>query len=348
MKIIYDLAYEDLALYLRNLNEPDYRGLQIWEGLYKQLWSNSFQFSQIPSALRARIDQDFSFDALKLIDQSGSKDNSTTKVLFDLLDGHTVEAVLMEYKYRHTICISTQVGCAMGCSFCATGQMGFIRHLTSGEITAQVLYFVRHLRQQDKSLSNIVIMGMGEPFHNYDNTMAAIERLSDPLGLQFDSKRFTVSTVGIIPKIIQFTHERRQVNLAISLHAADDVTRAKLLPIAKSYPLERLLDACKTYVDVTGRRITFEWAMIKEVNDSAKDAHLLVNLLRGLVCHVNIIPLNQTVGFQGEASSPQRINAFQGILIENGINCTIRLFRGVDIGAGCGQLLEKHRHDMRK
>ena len=226
----------------------------------------------------------------------------------------------------------------MGCSFCATGQMGFIRHLTSGEITAQVLYFVRHLRQQDKSLSNIVIMGMGEPFHNYDNTMAAIERLSDPRGLQFGARRFTVSTAGIIPKIIQFTHERRQVNLAISLHAADDVTRAKLLPIAKSYPLERLLDACKTYVDVTGRRITFEWAMIKEVNDSAKDAHLLVNLLRGLVCHVNIIPLNPTIKYAGKPTTSKQAKLFQEELGKYGIPCTIRLRRGIDIQAGCGQL----------
>jgi 23S rRNA (adenine2503-C2)-methyltransferase len=344
MKLIYDLSYEDMALLFKNWTEPDYRCSQIWEGIYKHLWSNPNQFSQIPSNLRKRIDEEFSFKAVDLIDQSHSKDNRTTKVLFELLDGRAIESVLMEYKHRHTICISTQVGCAMGCVFCATGQMGFVRHLSSGEIIGQVLYFVRLLKDQDKSLSNIVIMGMGEPFHNYENTMAAIDRLNDTRGFKFGSRRFTISTVGIIPKIIQFANEKRQVNLAISLHAADDATRSKMLPITKSYSLVQLMDACKRYVEVTGRRISFEWAMVNGINDSSKDAHLLVNLLRGLLCHVNIIPLNLTAGYKGKASSPQRIEYFRKILLENGINCTIRLFRGVDIGAGCGQLLENHSH----
>jgi 23S rRNA (adenine2503-C2)-methyltransferase len=342
MKLIFDLSYEELALILRNWNEPEYRCSQIWEGLYKQLWSNPGQFSQIPLTLSNRIDEEFTFEAVKVLDQSGAKDKTTTKVVFGLLDGRAIETVLMEYEHRQTICISTQVGCAMGCVFCATGQMGFVRNLSSGEIIAQVVYFARTLREQSKCLSNIVIMGMGEPFHNYDNTMAAIDRLNDSRGYKFGARRFTISTVGIISKIIQFTNEKRQVNLAISLHAADDETRSAMLPISKTYPLNQLMDTCKNYVNETGRRISFEWAMVNGINDSPKVAHLLINLLKGILCHVNIIPLNQTAGYEGKASSAQSINLFRRILIENGINCTIRLHRGVDIGAGCGQLLEKH------
>jgi len=239
---------------------------------------------------------------------------------------------------RRTLCVSTQVGCAMGCVFCATGQMGFKRHLSSGEIVAQVIYYARLLREQGETVTNVVVMGMGEPFHNYDNTMAAIDRLNDSNGYNFGARRFTISTVGLVPAIRRFAAEKRQVNLAISLHAADDELRASMLPIARKYPLDELFAACRDYATATGRRVTFEWALIRGVNDTPEQAHRLANRLRGLLCHVNIIPLNPTQGYPGQATTRARAKKFKEILEQAGVVCTIRLRRGIEIRAGCGQL----------
>ena len=226
----------------------------------------------------------------------------------------------------------------MGCVFCATGQMGFRRHLTSGEIVAQVMYYSRILAGAGEKVTNIVIMGMGEPFHNYENTMAAIDRLNDPNGFHFGARRFTISTVGLVPAIHRFTEEKRQVSLAVSLHAADDSLRSSMLPINKRYPLEDVLAACHEYVSKTGRRITFEWALVHNLNDTPAQARLLAQKLRGLLCHVNVIPLNPTKGYAGQATTRQRALEFKQILETSGIPCTIRLRRGIDIQAGCGQL----------
>jgi 23S rRNA (adenine2503-C2)-methyltransferase len=253
----------------------------------------------------------------------------------------------MLYKRRRTLCISTQAGCAMGCVFCATGQMGFKRNLSSGEIVEQVLYFGRRLMKDGERLSNIVIMGMGEPFHNYDRTMQAIDRLSHSDGVNFGSRRFTISTVGLIPEIYRFAAENRQINLAVSLHASDDELRSSMLPINKKYPIAQLMEACVNYVKLTNRRITFEWALISDVNDSKEQAHKLTNLLapfkRGnsTLCHVNVIPLNPTDRYNGIATPKERAIKFKHILEKNGISCTIRLRRGIDIQAGCGQLAYK-------
>ena len=244
----------------------------------------------------------------------------------------------MRYKERRTICISTQVGCAMGCVFCATGQMGFKRNLSSGEIVAQVLYYARLFREEGAGITNVVVMGMGEPFHNYENTMEAVDRLNDTDGFSLGARRFTVSTVGLIPAILRFTREKRQINLAISLHAADDTLRASMLPINNTYPLDDLLAACHDYVMTTRRRITFEWALVNGINDTPEQAHLLAGKLKGLLCHVNAIPLNPTKGYSGEATTKSHANAFKQILNGYHIPCTIRLRRGIDIQAGCGQL----------
>jgi len=241
-------------------------------------------------------------------------------------------------KNRRTLCISTQAGCAMGCVFCATGQMGFKRHLSSGEIVGQVLYYARMLKDENQVVTNIVLMGMGEPFHNYDNTMAAIDRLNDPNGYNFGARRFTISTVGLVPQIRRFADEKRQVNLAISLHAADDVSRIAMLPINKKYNIDEVIDACRYYVSQTHRRITFEWALINGVNDSPEVAKKLASRLKGLMCHVNAIPLNPTTGYTGQATSRERAAAFKESLQQAGIPCTIRMRRGIDIHAGCGQL----------
>ena len=244
----------------------------------------------------------------------------------------------MKYDTRRTLCISSQSGCAMGCVFCATGQMGFKRNLTSGEIVEQVLHYARVLAASDERVTNVVLMGMGEPFHNYAAVMQAIDRLNHPQGMNLGERRFTISTVGLIPGIRKFTAEKRQVNLAISLHAANNELRASLLPSNVRYPLEDLMQACKDYVDATRRRITFEWALIQDVNDTPQHARELAGLVRGMLCHVNVIALNPTKKYNGKSTTRERAKAFRDTLEKAGIPCTIRLRRGIDIQAGCGQL----------
>lgn len=337
-KLIYDLNFSELEDTIKSWGEPAYRAKQIWQGLYKNLWHSPEDFSNLSKSLREKLTAHFSFSHLRPATVLNSSDGQTTKTLFELPTDAAIEAVLMRYNERNTLCISTQVGCAMGCVFCATGQMGFRANLTSGEIVEQVMYYARLLQQTGERPTNIVVMGMGEPFHNYNETMAAIDRLNDHEGFDMSARRFTISTVGLIPMIKRFTHEKRQVNLAISLHAAGDELRTSMLPINKKYPIRTLLDTCREYVKVTGRRITFEWALIHEVNDTPEQAKILAGLLSGINCHVNVIPLNPTLGYNGKATSRPRAEAFRQILEENGIPCTIRIRRGIDIRAGCGQL----------
>jgi len=354
-KNIFDLSFEELSQLLRTWNEPDYRAGQIWEGLYRQLWSSPDEFTSLPKTLRQKFVELFSRGRTSITDQSSlltlqpikkleSSDGETIKTLFSISGDRQIEAVLMRYAKRRTLCISTQAGCAMGCVFCATGQMGFKRQLTSGEIVEQVLYYSRQRSSQDEQVTNIVVMGMGEPFHNYEATMAAIHRLNDPRGFNLGARRFTISTVGLVPGIRRFTQEHSQVNLAISLHAADNELRSQLLPINNKYPLEDLFSACQEYIQITHRRLSFEWALIQGVNDSADQAHQLAQRLKpfriggAVLCHVNVIPLNPTRKYGGHASTHEKALAFQAVLEQSGIPCTIRLRRGIDIQAGCGQL----------
>jgi 23S rRNA (adenine2503-C2)-methyltransferase len=302
------------------------------------------------------MDKFMEFNLLVPKETLSSSNGKTEKTLFQLQDGKYIEAVLMKYDPsvtlqqsthdgsghgRRTLCISTQVGCAMGCVFCATGQMGFKRHLSSGEIVSQVMYYARVLQDQGEVVTNVVLMGMGEPFHNYDNTMDSIDRLNDPEGFNFGARRFTISTVGLVPAIRRFTNEKRQINLAISLHAAENNLRASMLPINNHYQIDELLEACYDYITVTGRRITFEWALVNGVNDTPEQAYLLAQKIKGLLCHVNAIPLNPTDGYSGRSTTRQRAYAFKEILTKFGITCTIRLRRGMDIKAGCGQLISR-------
>jgi 23S rRNA (adenine2503-C2)-methyltransferase len=339
MRLIYDLNRSEFGSLIAEWCEPAYRTDQIWLGLYRQFWNSPEQFTNIPTSLRARLAENLEFKALTLATILNSADGQTVKILFKLQDGKFIEAVLMRYEKRNTLCISSQAGCAMGCVFCATGQMGFKRHLSSGEIVAQVMYYAHMLQEENDVVTNVVLMGMGEPFHNYDNTLAAIDRLNDPLGYNFGARRFTISTVGLVPAIRRFAAEKRQINLAISLHAADDALRTSMLPVNKRFSIDELLAACREYTAVTGRRITFEWALINEVNDTPEQAFLLAKKLKGLLCHVNVIPLNPTLGFSGQATTRERAEKFEQILSGYGIPCTIRLRRGLDIQAGCGQLV---------
>jgi 23S rRNA (adenine2503-C2)-methyltransferase len=336
--LVYDLDRSALIDLTRTWGEPAYRADQIWQGLYQRFWNSPAEFSNLPHSVRSRLSQELVFEALTPFNVLDSSDGHTRKTLFKLRDGNLIEAVLMRYDRRHTLCISTQAGCAMGCVFCATGQMGFRRHLGSGEIVAQVMYYARQLNAEKKVVTNIVLMGMGEPFHNYDNSMAAIDRLNDSRGYNLGARRFTVSTVGLVPMIRRFAAEKRQVNLAISLHAAEDDLRLSMLPVNKKYPIEAVLEACREYVQLTRRRVTFEWALINGVNDSPEQAKKLARLLKGLLCHVNAIPLNPTTGYRGEPTSGPRAAAFKETLERAGIPCTIRMRRGIDIQAGCGQL----------
>jgi 23S rRNA (adenine2503-C2)-methyltransferase len=347
---IYDLDQPQLAEILAAWGESAYRAKQIWQGLYHQLWASASEFTSLPQALRHKLAEAFSFAHLQPATVLQSSDGKTRKTLFRLPDHQPVEAVLMRYARRQTLCISTQAGCAMGCVFCATGQMGFRRNLTSGEIVEQVLYYARMLRAEGKEVTNVVVMGMGEPFHNYEATLAAIDRLNNREGFNLGARRFTISTVGLIPAIRRFTAEHRQINLAVSLHAADDELRSSLLPINRKYPLDELFIACREYVQQTGRRISFEWALIQDVNDTTEQARRLAERLQGLhhgasyLCHVNVIPLNPTHRYNDRcastfrASTHQQAEAFQAELRRHGIPCSIRLRRGVDIQAGCGQL----------
>ena len=376
MRLIHDLPLPTLTSFLAEWGEPAYRASQIWQGLYQHYYHSPAEFTNLPLSLRAKLAGNLHFEALTPISQLVSSDKQTVKTLFKLNDSQAIEAVLMRYgdpassgaersrdaapdastipldyargsarRGRRTLCISTQVGCAMGCVFCATGQMGFKRHLSSGEIVAQVMYYARALQTSEFlensevcSVTNVVVMGMGEPFNNYENTMAAIDRLNDPDGYNFGARRFTISTVGLVPMIRRFAREKRQVNLAISLHAADDALRSSMLPVNRKYPIEELLSACCEYISATGRRVSFEWALIRDINDTPDQARMLATKLHGLLCHVNVIPLNPTQGYPGQPTTRQRAEKFKEILEQAGVACTIRLRRGVEIRAGCGQL----------
>ncbi|HLD94149.1 MAG TPA: 23S rRNA (adenine(2503)-C(2))-methyltransferase RlmN [Anaerolineales bacterium] len=339
-QLIYDLDIERLTALFKVWGQPSYRARQLWDGLYQQFWSRPEDFSTFPRELRQQLAAESSFSNLHEAERLHSKDGQTTKVLFMLPDGQPIETVLMRYEERNTLCISTQAGCAMGCVFCATGQMGFRRNLSSGEIVEQVLYFARQLKDEGERVTNVVLMGMGEPFHNYEATLAAIDRLGDAGGFNMGARRFTISTVGLIPAIKRFTAEKRQIGLAISLHATQDELRSSMLPVNQRYPVKDLIQVCREYVEVTSRRITFEWALIQNVNDSPEEAGRLAELLHGLNCHVNVIPLNPTRGYDGLRSTRERVAAFREILQSRGISCTVRVRRGIDIQAGCGQLAE--------
>ena len=339
MTLLYDLSLDELTALVIEWGVPAFRARQIWRWLYAQKAATVAEMTNLPAELRARLAAEAQLTAFEPVRELYSTDGQTVKWLFRLPDGQLIEAVLMDYADgRRTACISTQAGCAMGCVFCATGQMGFARQLTVGEIVGQAIVLGRWLEARGERLSNVVLMGMGEPLHNYDAVLEAIRRLNAPEGLGIGQRHITLSTVGLVPQIKRLAEEGLQIKLAISLHAASDEERSALLPINRRWPLADLLEACRTYIDKTGRRITFEWALIAGENDVPEQAHALGKLLQGMLCHVNLIPLNPTTGFGGQPSDPERVAAFQAILDGYGVTNTVRVRRGIDINAGCGQL----------
>jgi 23S rRNA (adenine2503-C2)-methyltransferase len=318
------------------VGEPRYRVDQVWAGLYDQL-ADPTDITNISKALRARIDELLPL-ALTPITESVSDDGDTVKFLWELDGGSRVETVLMLYRDRATVCVSSQAGCAMGCGFCATGQAGFTRHLRVGEIVEQVVMASRRARDSDRRVSNVVFMGMGEPMANFDTVWASVERFHADLGLS--ARHITISTVGLIPGIKSLTQRELPVNLAVSLHAANDQLRDELVPINKRYPLDDLVEACSDYLAVKNRRVSFEWALIDGVNDRISDATELARLCRRLYphAHVNLIPLNPTPGYPTRGTPMKRVHAFRDQLIALGANATVRQNRGTDIDAACGQL----------
>jgi 23S rRNA (adenine2503-C2)-methyltransferase len=332
----YDWSRAELADLLAG--EPRYRVDQVWEGLHDQGGEPS-TWTNVPKALRARLD-DLLPAALSPAAESVSRDRKTVKWLWDLADGRQVETVLMHYPDRATVCVSSQAGCAMACSFCATGQAGFDRHLTTGEIVEQVVRARERATEAGQRLSNVVFMGMGEPFANYDRTWEAVHRIHDDLGM--GARHLTISTVGVVPGIRRLAEADLPVNLAVSLHLANDAERDELVPINKRYPLAVLAEACADYVDATRRRLSFEWALIDGVNDTDRHARELADYARPLRAHVNLIPLNPTPGYAVRGTPADRVQGFAERLGDLGINATVRRNRGTDIDAACGQLRASH------
>lgn len=353
---LYDLTHDQLSELLTGWGEPRFRVDQVWRWLYKSLAGDIEAMGNLPRALRARLASETDLELLTVLSEQESASGQTRKVLFRLRDGNTIESVLMKYHDRRTACISTQVGCGMGCTFCATGQGGLSRNLSPGEIVAQVLHFAREIRQAQieqateqgasaqvlgHPITNIVLMGMGEPLANYAATWQAIETWTDERGYSLGARRITLSTVGLVPGIRRLAEEALPINLAVSLHAPDDELRNQLVPVGLRYPLADVMEAVGDYVRKTGRRVTFEYALMAEVNDTVQQARRLAELLDGLLCHVNLIPLNPTPGSALRPSPREQVTAFCGALEGAGVSATVRMGRGIGIEAGCGQLRQR-------
>ena len=348
MLSLFDLTFLDLERTLTAAGLHSSHARPLWRALYRRL-ATTLNVADEPdflpplrrwllNNLRPGIGA-YTLTVPDEADEIPSADGLTRKFLLRLTDGQTVETVLMAYPGRFTACLSTQAGCAMGCVFCATGQMGFVRHLQPGEIVAQVLHAQRALRAGGHpGLRNLVLMGMGEPLHNYENVMTALDIITDDRGLNLGPGRISISTVGVVPGILRLAEERHPYHLAVSLHGASEAERAALVPASRRWPLADLIAACRTYGAKTGRRIFFEWTLIAGVNDSPEVAVRLAALLAGLDAHINLIPLNPTTGFNGAATANTAADTFQSIVQDAGFPCTIRQRRGIDVAAGCGQL----------
>ena len=333
----FTLARTDLEHPIGVWGFPSIHAVRLLKYVYREGLRLPRSMRELPSALRNRLEDEASFDDLAFCSEIESSDGFTRKYLLGLPDGCRVETVLMSFRGRATACVSSQVGCAMGCVFCATAQMGLLRQLTAGEIVQQVVHANDVLIAEGKEpLRNVVLMGMGEPLHNYDAVMKAIGILCEPAGLAIAPRHITLSTVGVIPGILRLVDERQPANLAVSLHSATQEERARLVPVARAWPLDELIAACRYYAQKMKRRIFFEWALIAGQNDTAEQASALGQLLRDLPSHVNLIPLNPIPNYDGLPTELTSAKQFQAILAEHGIPSTIRQRRGIDIAAGCG------------
>ena len=333
LRNIYDLTRKEFEDYFVSIGDKKFRSVQLYEFLYKKRINNTSEMNNIGNNIKERLNKDFSFDIIKLIVKQ--EDNLVKKYLFELIDGERIESVVMFHDYGISVCVSSQVGCNMSCAFCESGRLKKRRNLEAYEIVEQIL-----LIEQDigKRISHIVVMGIGEPFDNYDNVMRFVKIVNDNKGIDIGSRHITISTCGIVSGIYKFMNEEGQVNLAISLHAPNDEIRNKIMPISKRYKLEELMEAIKKYISVTNRRVTFEYIMLDNINDSNECAMELSKLLKGINCYVNLIPYNETENISFKRSKNSQIMKFYDILKKNSINVTIRKEFGSKVDAACGQL----------
>jgi 23S rRNA (adenine2503-C2)-methyltransferase len=341
---IYSLQLHELKEWLTNNGEKPFRGEQIFDWLYKKRVSSFEDMNNLSKGLRDKLSENFQITTLKTVIKQSSSDG-TIKFLFELHDGYSIETVLMRHDYGNSVCVTTQVGCRIGCTFCASTLGGLKRHLEAGEIVAQVVTVQQALDETDERVSSVVIMGIGEPFDNYDNMMSFLKIINHDKGLTIGARHITVSTSGIVPKIYQFADENMQINFAISLHAPNTELRSRLMPINRAYKLDDLMKSVRYYIDKTGRRISFEYGLFGGVNDSVEHAEELAALLKGLKCHVNLIPVNYVPERDYVRTPKDKIFAFEKTLKNRGINVTIRREQGHDIDAACGQLRAKERKE---
>lgn len=333
---IYDLTIDELTEYFLKIGEKKYYATELFSWLYNKRITSFSEATNIKKETREKISKDFTISNIEIVTVEKAKD--VRKYLFKLRDGEHIEAVLMNHDYGNSLCISSQVGCNMGCKFCESGRRKKVRNLTTGEMVEQIL---KVENESNLRISHVVIMGIGEPFDNYDNICNFIRIINHPKGLNIGARHITVSTCGLVPKILEFSEFPYQVNLAISLHAPNDKLRGEIMPIAKAYPLKELINAIKIYLEKTNRRVTFEYIMLAGINDSKENALELVHLLKGINCYVNLIPYNETEALQYKRSNPLTIAKFYDILKKNNITVTIRREFGGTISAACGQLRSK-------
>ncbi|MBR3163205.1 MAG: 23S rRNA (adenine(2503)-C(2))-methyltransferase RlmN [Clostridia bacterium] len=339
MKNIKDYNLDELKQELINLGEKPFRAEQIFKWIHQENVTSFDDMTNISIELRQKLKENYSLCIYNIIRKQKSKSDETKKYLFDVLDGNAIESVLMKYHHGYSVCVSTQIGCKMGCKFCASTGIQFIRNLSSGEIVEQILAIER---DENIQVSNVVFMGIGEPLDNYDNVVNAIRIINNPKGINIGARHISVSTSGLVPQIYKLAEENIQCTLSISLHATTDEKRSSMMPINNKYNIEELLKSCKDYTDKTNRRISFEYALAKGNNDNLQDAKALANLLHGMLCHVNLIPINEIENGKYKQSSNESIIKFRDYLNSRGIVATIRRELGSDIDAACGQLRRKN------
>lgn len=336
MKNIYDLTYEEMEEYFLNIGSKKFHAMQLFTWLYEKRVESYSEVTNIKKELLDNISMDYSIDRLKIV--SVEEDVDVSKYLFELYDGEHIEAVLMRHDYGNSVCISSQVGCNMGCKFCESGRRKKIRNLETYEMVLQILMIEKLLGER---VSHVVVMGIGEPFDNYDNLCRFLKIINHPKGMAIGARHITVSTCGVVPKVLEFSEFPLQINLAVSLHAPNNEIRDKIMPINKAYPLEKLIPALKTYLERTNRRITFEYILLKDINDSTKCAEELSKLVKGINCYINLIPYNETENIGFKRTNTIQIMRFYDILKKNNVNVTIRREFGGKISAACGQLRSK-------
>ena len=336
MKNIYDLTYEEMEEYFLNIGSKKFHAMQLFTWLYEKRVESYSEVTNIKKELLDNISRDYSIDRLKIV--SVEEDVDVSKYLFELYDGEHIEAVLMRHDYGNSVCISSQVGCNMGCKFCESGRRKKVRNLETYEMVLQILMIGKLLGER---VSHVVVMGIGEPFDNYDNLCRFLKIINHPKGMAIGARHITVSTCGVVPKVLEFSEFPLQINLAVSLHAPNNEIRDKIMPINKAYPLEKLIPALKTYLERTNRRITFEYILLKDINDSTKCAEELSKLVKGINCYINLIPYNETENIGFKRTNTIQIMRFYDILKKNNVNVTIRREFGGKISAACGQLRSK-------